>query len=339
MNGHRIRFALVGTGRITEWVLKGAREDPRFEAVAVCSRSRERGEAFARTHGIPQVFTDVQEMAASPLVDAVYIGTPNHTHADIALCCLRAGKHVLCEKPLAASAQQAESMLSEARKSGVVLMEAMMATLNPCFLETIRRMPSLGTVRSYFASFCQYSSKYDALKQGQVAASFDPLCAGGALMDIGIYTVWPMVVLLGEPEAIQADVNTLLLPGRGLTDLQGTVHFSYPGMTAVVQYSKISDSFLPSEIAGEAGNLLLDRIHNARSLEWRPHGAPSSGRGGESPAQVFSPTGLHDEYFYEIQEFINCIQEGHDSQVNAPERSVAVMRILDEIRRQAGMKI
>lgn len=330
----RTRFALVGTGRITDWVLKGARQDERFEAVAICSRHRESGEAFARKHGIPYVFTDVEEMASSPLVDAVYIGTPNHTHASIAITCLKAGKHVLCEKPLAASAKEAEQMVREARKSGVILMEAMMATLNPNFLEAVRMMPRVGPVRSYSAFFCQYSSKYDALKQGTVASSFDPLCAGGALMDIGIYTIWPMVVLFGEPDGIVADIRTLWLPDHGLTDLQGTALFRYPGMTASVQYSKISDSFLPSEIAGENGNLLLDRIHNARHLEWHPHGAPSSGRGEEAPRTDYTVPLLYDEYYYEFREFITCIAEGCESEVNSPERSVAVLRILDEIRRQ-----
>ena len=73
----KIRFGMVGTGFIADWVLAGARQDARFEAVAICSRSQERADAFAAKHGIPHTFTSLGQMAASPLVDAVYIATPN----------------------------------------------------------------------------------------------------------------------------------------------------------------------------------------------------------------------------------------------------------------------
>ena len=86
----KIRFGMVGTGFIADWVLAGARQDARFEAVAICSRTQERADAFAAKHGIPHTFTLLEEMAASPLVDAVYIATPNFLHASQAsTCCAR----------------------------------------------------------------------------------------------------------------------------------------------------------------------------------------------------------------------------------------------------------
>jgi len=99
----KIRFGMVGTGFIADWVLAGARQDARFEAVAICSRTQERADAFAAKHGIPHTFTLLEEMAASPLVDAVYIATPNFLHASQSILCMRHGKHVLCEKPLASA--------------------------------------------------------------------------------------------------------------------------------------------------------------------------------------------------------------------------------------------
>ena len=94
----KYRFGILGTGRISDWVLKGAVLEPRFEAAAVCSRSAANGEAFAATHGIPKVFTDVERMASDPSIDVIYIGTPNNTHKDLAVRCMRHGKNVLCEK-------------------------------------------------------------------------------------------------------------------------------------------------------------------------------------------------------------------------------------------------
>ncbi len=328
----KVRFGLVGTGRITDWVLKGAFEDSRFVAQAVCSRTIENARSFAAKYNIPDTYTDLDAMASSPDIDAIYIGTPNHTHADIAIKCLNHGKHVLCEKPFASNAQEAERMVTAARENGVIIMEAMISTLSQNFRKASELVTRIGTLRHYFASFCQYSSKYDALKQGVVAASFDPLCSGGALMDIGVYTIWPMVALFGKPAAITSNLMTYDIPGHGLTDLQGTVDFKYDGFTASVIYSKISDSYLPTEIAGEDGNIILDKIHTCRELKYIPHAIPSSGRGAQLMIEDHTIKETHDPYYYEINEFLDCIQKGEDSKINSPERSIIVMRILDQIR-------
>ena len=328
----KVRFGLVGTGRITDWVLKGAFEDPRFVAQAVCSRTKENAEAFAAKYNIPDTYIDIDQMASSPDVDAIYIGTPNHTHAEIAIKCMKHGKHVLCEKPFASNADEADQMVAVARENGVVIMEAMISTLSPNFRKVCELLPRIGAVRHYSASFCQYSSKYDALKKGVVAASFDPLCSGGALMDIGVYTIWPMVLLFGEPSAMCSNLMTYDIPGHGLTDLQGAVDFKYDGFNASVIYSKISDSYLPTEIAGEAGNIILDRIHTCKDLKFIPHAQPSSGRGAQLTIESHTVDDDHDTYFHEFKEFIDCVQKGEESKINSPERSIIVMRILDFVR-------
>lgn len=201
----KTRFGIVGTGRISDWVLKGAVMEPRFEAAAVCSRSQESGKRFAEAHCIGKVYTDVDEMASDPEIDAIYIGTPNDTHHDIAIKCLRHHKHVLCEKPMASNACEVSEMVKAARKNGVMLMEAMISTLTPNFRNARLRLNELGNVRHFFAAFCQYSSKYDLVKRiiagedsSAVPSSLNPERSGGALMDIGIYTVYPMVSLFGR---------------------------------------------------------------------------------------------------------------------------------------------
>ena len=328
----KVRFGLVGTGRITDWVLKGAFEDPRFVAQAVCSRSIDSARTFAAKYNIPEIYTDLEQMVSSPDIDAVYIGTPNHTHADIAIKCLNHGKHVLCEKPFASNANEAQRMVSAARENGVIIMEAMISTLSPNFRKACNLVSRIGTLRNYSATFCQYSSKYDALKQGVVAASFDPLCSGGALMDIGVYTIWPMVALFGKPSGITSNMMIYDIPGHGMTDLQGTVDFKYDGFNASVIYSKITDSYLPTEIAGEEGNIILDKIHICRDLKFVPHAQPSSGRGSQLIVETHTMEDNHDTYYHEFKEFIDCIQRGEESKINSPEHSIAVMRILDEIR-------
>ena len=157
----KIRFGVVGTNNITDWVIAGGRQDDRFELAAVCSRTAERAEEFAAKHGIPHTFTSLEEMASSDLVDAIYIATPNCCHASQAILCMDHGKHVLCEKPFASNAAEVRSMIDAARRNNVTLMEAMISTLNPNFIIAKNRMKDLGTIRRYFSSYCQYSSRYD----------------------------------------------------------------------------------------------------------------------------------------------------------------------------------
>jgi predicted dehydrogenase len=103
-----MRFGIIGTGRISEWVLKGAFYDPRFTAVAICSRTEEKAHLFASQYGIPFTFTSVEELASCPSVDAVYIGTPNSTHALMAI--LEGGMDTRKAMETAISALVAEAM-------------------------------------------------------------------------------------------------------------------------------------------------------------------------------------------------------------------------------------
>ncbi len=332
-----VRFGIVGTGRISDWVLKGALQDPRFKATAVCSRSKETAAAFIAAHPEAfspdaRIFTSVGEMAGWDGVDAVYVGTPNSTHCDYTLAALSAGKHVLCEKPLACSAEEVRRMIEASRHSGKVLMEAMISTLNPNFRKVVELLPELGTIRHYNSSYCQYSTKYDALKKGAVSNSFNPRMGGGALADIGIYTTFAAVALFGKPEKV--DSNLICLPTEfGDTDIQGTMELSYPGMTAVLSFSKAVDSSLPTEICGENGNLILDAVHICRNVLLAPHSAPASGRAAQEPAKEICHGLDRDEYYYEFKEFIDTIEDGRiESTINTHGISLTNRELMDSVR-------
>ncbi|WP_295935574.1 Gfo/Idh/MocA family oxidoreductase [uncultured Alistipes sp.] len=343
----KIRFGIIGTNFIADWVIAGARQDERFELTAVCSRTQERADEFAAKHDIPHTFTSLEQMARSESIDAVYIATPNYLHARQSILCMSHGKHVLCEKPFASNAREAREMIAASQKYGVALMEAMIPTLNPNFGIVRDYLPRLGTVRRYFASYCQYSSRYDKFKEGVVLNAFDPTLSNGAIMDIGIYTIYPMVALFGRPRTIDAS-GVVLSSGA---DGQGVVNFGYGGMNATVLYSKIANSFLPSEIEGEEGNLLLDAIHIPRSVTYIPRGAAASG-GAAAQDRTKASDGISgnngglridvaldkDVYYYEVAEFIDLVLQGRrESAVNSHDNSLVTMEIIDEIRRQLGV--
>ncbi|MDR0995605.1 MAG: Gfo/Idh/MocA family oxidoreductase [Tannerella sp.] len=331
---NKVRFGIVGTNFISDWLIKGALQDERFEAAAVCSRKEETAEAFAVKHGIPHTFTSLEAMAASPLVDAVYIATPNFLHARQSILCLEQGKPVLCEKPLASNAREASEMIRASRQYGCALMEAMKPTLTPNFRAVQENLKRVGRLRRYFSSYCQYSSRYDKYKAGELPNAFNPDYSNGAMMDIGIYTLYPMIALFGRPLRIEA--TGICLPSG--VDGQGAVNFSYEGMNATILYSKIADSFLPTEIQGEAGTLTLDRINSISSVRFSPRAKAASGKGPAATSEDLSRASAYDEYYYEVAEFISLIENGRrESSVNSQTNSLITLEVIDEIRRQLGV--
>ncbi|MDR2914681.1 MAG: Gfo/Idh/MocA family oxidoreductase [Tannerella sp.] len=322
----KTRFGVVGTNFITDWVIEGGREDERFELTAVCSRSENTARAFAGKHRIPHIYTSLEDMAASPFVDAIYIASPNALHAQQSILCMQHGKHVLCEKTFASNAHEARLMIDTALKYNVVLMEAMKPTLTPAFCAVKDNLEQIGVIRRYFSCYCQYSSRYDKFKEGIVLNAFLPELSNGATMDIGVYTIYPMVALFGRPKTIHA-AGTKLSSG---VDGQAAVNFTYDNdMVATVLYGKIADSALPTEIQGESGTIRLDRINIiGEATLIRRNGIIENIR----------PETLYNEYYYEVAEFINTIRSGRkESTINSLNNSFITMEILDEIRNQLGV--
>ncbi len=321
----RLRFGVVGTNFITDWVIAGGRHDERFELAAVYSRKQETADTFAAKHGIPHTFTSLEAMVSSSLIDAVYVASPNMLHAEQSILCMKHGKHVLCEKAFASNAREAREMIATARRNKVTLMEAMKPTLTPNFLAARETVGRIGAVRRYFSCYCQYSSRYDKFREGVVLNAFRPELSNGALPDIGVYTIYPMVVLFGRPATIKA-AGFKLSSG---VDGEGSVVFSYPTMDAAVLYSKIANSLLPTEIQGEDGNIVFDRINIISEVNLLHR---------DGRKELLSYPAEHNEYYYEVKEFIDTVQSGKmESAINSWENSLITMEIMDEIRRQLGV--
>ena len=321
-----VRFGVVGTNWITEAFIKGARHHQDFQLAAVYSRTEERAAEFAGKLGVETFFTDLEEMAKSNLIDAVYIASPNSMHASQAITFMENGKHVLCEKAIASNSRELADMIKTAKVHQVVLMEALKSTLMPNFKAVQENLDKIGAVRRYFASYCQYSSRYDKYKEGKVLNAFNPEFSAGSLMDIGIYCIYPLVVLFGEPQTVQANGYVL----ESGVDGEGSLILKYDEMDAVIMFSKITDSMLPSEIHGENGNIRIDRISTPDKVE-------IIYRDGSS--EDISREQLTDNMFYEAEEFIALIQQGKmESTNNSLDNSRITMKILDEARSQMGVK-
>ena len=109
-------------------------------------------------------------------------------------------------------------------------------------------------------------------------------------------------------------------------------------MNATVLYSKIANSSLPTEIEGESGNLMLDRINQIKQITWQPRAAAASGKGIQLPAEDMTVPTPNDEYYYEVAEFIDLVNDGkRESAINSHSNSLATLEIIDEVRRQLGV--
>lgn len=320
-----IRFGVIGTNWITDNFLEAAKELEDFCLTAVYSRTEEKAREFANVHGASHIFTNIEDMAKSSTIDAIYIASPNSLHAAQAILCMDHGKHVLCEKPLASNTAEVKAMIDAAKKNNVLLMEAMKSTFIPNFLAIKESLHEIGPVRRYFANFCQYSSRYDEYKKGNVLNAFNPAFSNGALMDIGVYCIAPLVHLFGEPLSIKA-MGTVLESG---VDGQGSIIMQYENHEAIVMYSKITQSELPCEIQGEDGRIVINKISS-------PSHVYIDYRNGEQ--KDLSMPQRENTMYYEAQEFIELIKNNQtESSINTFARSLTVTKIMDEVRQQLGI--
>ncbi|MFF0825636.1 Gfo/Idh/MocA family protein [Brevibacillus sp. NPDC003359] len=320
-----MRFGVIGTNWITEEFIQAGQEVEGFSLQAVYSRTIERAQEIADKYHAPFAYNSLEEMAASKNIDAIYIASPNSCHAEQAIQCMDAGLHVLCEKPLASNANEVEAMIEAARRNDVLLMEAVKSTLLPNFFTIQDNLHKLGKVRRFVASNCQYSSRYDAYREGKVQRAFDPAFSNGALMDIGIYCLYPLIILFGRPDDIKAE-GIVLDSG---VDGEGSMLLKYREMDAIISFSKITTSYQPAEIQGEDATMVIDRINHLKEVDIRYR----DGR-IEQVTRPQTPKTMH----YEIREFLHLASIGaRQSPTNSHEVSKTATQVMDEARRQMGI--
>ena len=195
-----LRLGLLSTAAINDAILAAAAMTDRVDVVAVASRTEERAEAYARAHGIERAHGSYDALLADPGVDGVYVSLPNALHVEWALRALRAGKHVLCEKPLHLDPAEVERAFDAAEETGLVLTEAFQFRHHPQTAELARLVDggAIGRLR-LIRSFLGFTPK------STEDIRFRPELDGGAFLDAGCYTVSVSRLLAGEPESVVAE--------------------------------------------------------------------------------------------------------------------------------------
>ncbi len=318
-----MKFAIVGSNFVADWMIEAGKRCTNFELHAIYSRTVERAREYAALHGAPVYYTAFEALEQDPDIEAVYLASPTCCHAEQAVRLMKAGKHILCEKPMAFNLQEFTHMTETARKNHVILLEAMRSDYSPAFQAVKNGLSKLGTLRRASLRFCQYSSRYDKFKQGIVENAFRPDIAGGAIMDIGVYPIHAMIALFGAPHSISSQ----LVPLHTGVDGEGSILFHYGEMLGEVSYSKITNSFLPCEIQGENGNLLFDRITNMSKVEIQYR---------DGSREILYEKTPEDEMRFELEAFLQYTLSGQ-----FPEKELEITRLtlccMDEIRKTSGI--
>lgn len=250
-----MRLGIVGTGMIAQLVGPHlASWGIEVAAVAGTPRSAGAVAELADRLGAAGRHTDYRDLVADPGVDTVYVAVPNSLHHAVSEAALLAGRDVVCEKPLAANEREAARLAALARGRGRFLWEAVVTTRQPNFgLVRDELLPRVGAVKAVSVNHSQYSSRYDAFRAGGTPPAFDPARAGGALMDLGLYTLTYTIGLFGEPRRARYLPNV----ERGI-DTSGLVVMEYDGFAATNVCAKDSSGALGATIQGTDGYLTTD---------------------------------------------------------------------------------
>jgi predicted dehydrogenase len=317
-------WGIIGPGKIANKFALALKLVPGARLGAIASRDTQKGHAFAATHGVPQIYDNYAALAADPAIQAVYVATPHGFHAEHALLCLRQGKAVLCEKPLALSEWEVESMIAASRQHGAFLMEAMWTRFTPLMGAVIELIGSgrIGLVKYIRADF-GFLSSFDP-----AGRLYNLRLGGGSLLDIGIYPLYLCLQLLGKPVKVTAAGR--LSPTGSDETCHAILEFD-GGATGVVSSTLLCQTSLTAEIAGTEGMIRIPTpwYKNDR-FEWN--------RTGE-PAVVVEVEPMVNGFEYQIVEVMRCLEQGLIESPSLPHSfSLMMSKTMDAIRAQIGVR-
>jgi predicted dehydrogenase len=320
-----LRIGVLGAARITpKAIIRPARAVAGASVVAIAARDVEKARAFARRHAIPRIHTTYDDLIVDSEIDAIYNPLPNSLHAEWSIRALEAGKHVLCEKPFAANADEAMAMAAAAERTGNVLMEAFHYRYHPLMARVLAILESgeIGRIRHIETSMCIPVWRYWDIR-------WQHHLAGGALMDVGCYTIHLLRTLAGEEPTLTNGRAWLLNPQ---VDRAVKADFTFArGVTGHIHSSMWSSTLLKvgAKVVGDKGELTIRNPfvpHLYHRLTVR------SAAGVRHEHTAMTPT-----YNYQLAAFIQAIRTRQPFPTD-PQDAVANMRVIDAIYQAIGLR-
>lgn len=318
-----IKWGILGPGTIAHKFARGLDVLPEAELFAVGSRSEERARKFAEKYNFQKSYGSYESLVADPEIDVIYVSTPHTFHKKHSILALEAGKSVLCEKPFAINAHEVKEMINCARENEVFLMEAMWTR----FLPVINKVQEwitdgrIGEVRQLRGDF---GFRTEINPQARL---FNPELGGGALLDVGIYTVSFASLIFGQqPQKIKSMSHK----GKTGVDEQTAITFKYD-QGQLAQLSCAIRTSTPEEvlITGTEGMIKIPKFWHAKKATLYTE---------DNQQKVEIPLRASG-YNYEAQEVINCLKKGKmESNILPLDESLAIMETMDQIRQQIDLQ-
>jgi predicted dehydrogenase len=317
-----IRWGVVGPGAIATGFADAMAQTDGGTIVAVASRSAERAEAFGDRFAIPTRYGDYESLAADPDVDVVYVATPQSCHEPDTLNLLRAGKHVLCEKPFALNAQQGARMVAEARARGLFLMEAIWSRYLPAYRSLVDVIGE-GRIGEPLLVEADFGFRRPLEPDHRL---FDRALGGGALLDLGIYPIQLCSLVLGSPEHVVADG---IVGVTGVDEVNAAV-MRYSGERLGVVKSAIRVGMsCTARISGTDGWIDLPMLMHCPNFL-----TVTTSAGSERIDGSYEGNGLR----FEIEEVHRCLSDGLvESPIMPLDETLDLAATLDAIRAQVGV--
>ena len=290
---------------------------------AVGSRSLSNAQSFADDFG-GTAYGSYEELINDSTIDAIYVATPHPAHHDNVISALDAGKAVLCEKPFAVNAKQAQAMVDAATRNKVALMEAMWARFLPHYAQ-VREIIASDVLGPIFSIHADHGQR---LADQNIPRLIEPQLAGGALLDLGIYPISFAHMILGNPVEIN---SSAVMTDKGV-DAQSSMIFTYEsGAQAVLTTTMIEQTPCRAVVAGLNGWLEIDRtFYNPASMRV----VLNDGSVTEYP-NTYSGHGLREQ----AESFKQLVQSGKlQSDILSWKDTVDIMKSMDTVREQIGLK-
>lgn len=313
-------WGIVGPGRIAERFATDLAKLPEARLFAVGSRSKARAAEFAQKLGIPRYYGSYDELVNDSDVDICYVATPHPFHRENTLLCLRHGKPVLCEKPMAINEQQVREMVECARKHGLFLMEAMWTRFLPVIqqVKVWLQEKSIGNVRMLSVDFGFRTgwNPQDRL--------LNPNLGGGALLDVGVYTIAFASMVYGvQPKEILACSHI----GETGVDEQSAMLLRYDdGGLALLSCAIRTNTAHEAWIYGTEGSIHIPTFWHATSAILQVK--------GKDLIEISEESGYH----YEAREVMSCVGEGKKESQGMPlDESIAIAQSMDRVRTSIGL--
>jgi predicted dehydrogenase len=320
-----LRIGVLGAARIAPpAIVRPARRVEGVEVVAIAARDPARARDFAGKHAIPRVIDSYELLVNDPGIDAVYNPLPNGLHGRWTVAALAAGKHVLCEKPFTANAEEARAVAAAHAGTGLVLMEAFHYRYHPLFAR-VRELVAggaVGTVRHIEAWLC-----FPLLSGKDIR--WNPALAGGATMDAGCYPIHMVRHLAGsEPEVTTARAR---LRSPGIDRFMETEFRFADGVTGRATCSMLSAQVLRIglRVRGDDGEIRVlnplapDRFHRLRvQTKGEKHVEHSTRRA---------------TYDFQLEAFARAV-DGGAPVLTGPDDAIANMTVIDDVYRAAGLE-